>query len=203
MSTADLVLSPQELNNPPDIDFLRPKRCPRCGAVARGSCVGMHGDGRFTRILPWPVQRDDGEFCVEWVPVVGRRFYCPRCRVCVRVHRAGVRKHARFGAAVLILLFKWVAGLPLGDAITEAEVHRRVHGKELPISERARPGKPRWYALRRWSRQLSDIWPNVSAVEAAWRQRLDTLLSSFGLTTSFPEVLDAAVRAHARGGTAM
>jgi hypothetical protein len=93
--------------------------------------------------------------------------------------------------------------VPLGQGRTHAHAHWLVHGRPLPASERARTGSPRWYSLHRWLRRLSQIWPSVALPNGDFHARLHALLAAFGLGAPLHEVLDAAIGAHARGGSAM
>jgi hypothetical protein len=94
----------------------------------------------------------------------------------------------------------WViAPVPVGDGRDEAHAHHLVHGKPLPVSELARSGRPRWTSIRRWILDLERIWPTLTLPTGGRSARLHALLAAFGLR----EVVDAAVRAHVRGGAAM
>lgn len=200
MPTAPSLLTPADLLIPPDIDACRP-RC-RCGAVPVFPRVGMHGDGLTHRLVPWPVERD-GSFVIAWVTAVGRRFWCPVCRATVRVAHAGLRRGATYGAAVIALLLHVVAPAPVGAGSAQACAYELVHGRPLPLSERARSGRGRWASLDRWLRDVDRIWPSLALPTSGKAQRLHAVLAAFGVGAPLSEVLDAAVRAHAPGGRAM
>lgn len=163
----------------------------------------MHGDGLTERIVPWPVVDEDDTFVIRWVRAVGRRFWCPVCSTTVRVSHPGLRRGATFGAALIALLLYVVTPRPIGAGSDHEEAHQLVHHQPLPSSERARSGSPRWTSLSRWQRDLERIWPGVVLPAGTLEQRLTALLATFGTGASLREVLDAAVRAHARGGLAM
>lgn len=201
MNTANALLTPSDLAIPPDIDVCRPL-C-RCGALPIFPLVGMHGDGLTHRVVPWPVVDDGGELVIRWVCAVGRRFWCPSCGTTVRVAHAGLRRGATFGAAVIASLLHVVAPVPFGGGRDDAHAHHLAYGRSLPISERARSGPPRWSSLRRWLRDLEQLWPALVLPVSGRTARLRALLAAFGLGAPLHEVLDAAVHAHARGGSAM
>jgi hypothetical protein len=201
VTTPSPLPSPADLAIPPDIDACRP-RC-RCGAIPVFPLVGMHGDGLTRRVVPWPVVDDRGVLTVAWVVAVGRRFWCPICGTNARVAHAGLRRGAQYGAAIIAALLHVVAAAPLGQGRDEAHAHQLVHGLLLPPSERARSGRPRWSSLRRWCRDLARIWPSLVLPAVDTRTQLRALLAAFGLGAPLHEVLDTAVRAHARGGLAM
>lgn len=165
--------------------------------------VGMHGDGLTHRVVPWPVVDDDGRLGVRWVKAVGRRFWCPSCGTTVRVAHAGLRRGATYGAAVIVALLHVVAPVPVGGGRDDTHAHDLVHGLPLPTSERARSGPPRWSSLRRWLRNLEQLWPALVLPIEGRTARLHSLLAAFGLGAPLHEVLDAAVHAHARGGCTM
>jgi hypothetical protein len=108
-----------------------------------------------------------------------------------------------YGAAVIAALLHVVAPAPVGHGRDEAHAHHLVHSGPLPISERARSGPPRWSSLRRWVRDLEQIWPTLVLPVEGRTARLRALLAAFGLGQPLGEVLDAAVSAHVRGGCAM
>lgn len=162
----------------------------------------MHGDGLTRRIVPWPVVQD-GALVVVWASAVGRRFWCPSCGTTVRVAHAGLRRGATYGAALIAALLHVVAPRPVGAGRDEAHAYALVHGRTLPPSERARAGRPRWSSLRRWLRDLPQLWPSLALPAAGRAQRLHALLAAFGVGASLDEVLVAAASAHARGGRAM
>lgn len=201
MSITQHLLSPAQLQVPPPIELVRPL-C-RCGAVPTFPLVGMHGDGLTVRIVPWPVLDGSDVLIIRWVRAVGRRFWCPACHTTVRVAHPGLRRGATFGAAIVAALLHIVAPVPIGDGRDEAHAHHLVHGKQLPASELARAGRPRWTSIRRWTRDLERIWPSLVLPAAGRAARLRALLTAFGLGAPLREVLDAAVHAQARGGAAM
>jgi hypothetical protein len=163
----------------------------------------MHGDGLTHRVVPWPVVDDRGALVIRWVRAVGRRFWCPVCGTTVRAAHPGLRRGASYGAAVIAALLYVVAPVPLGCGRDDAHAHGLAHGRPLPLSERARSGPPRWSSLRRWLRDLEQVWPALVLPIAGRTARLRALLAAFGVGASLREVLDAAVIAHARGGGAM
>lgn len=165
--------------------------------------VGMHGDGLTHRIVPWPLVGDDGALAVRWTLAVGRRFWCPVCGTTTRVAHPGLRRGAVYGAAIIAALLHVVAPAPLGGGRDDRHAHELVHGMPLPSAELVRSGRPRWCSLRRWLRELEATWPALVLPAAGWTARLHAFLAAFGLGAPLAEVLDAAVRAHARGGLAM
>jgi hypothetical protein len=199
--TTNFFLLPAQLSSPPDIDRCRPL-C-GCGAVPVFPRVGMHGDGLTHRMVPWPVVKADGAVFIDWVVAVGRRFRCPVCRATVRTSHPGLRRGALFGAATIAALLHLMAGAPIGAGWSHADIFDLVSQHQLPASERARSGSPRWWSLRRWVRSLSTIWPTFALPGGNTMTRVRALLASFGLGAPLSEVIDAAVRAHLRGGFAM
>jgi hypothetical protein len=162
----------------------------------------MHGDGLKHKTVPWPVLDDQGVLLVEWIQVVGRRFWCPICGTTVGVWPPGLRRGARFGAAVICALLRVIIPMPLGAGGDDAEAHKLVHDQALPPSERSRTGRPRWSSLRRWLRGADQIWPGLD-LPGARIARLNALMAAFGAGAPLREVLDAAVLAHLRGGRVM
>ena len=140
---------------------------------------------------------------IRWVLAVGRRFWCPICSANVRVAHAGLRHGAMFGAALIAAILYVVAPIPIGAGHDDTHAHQLVHGTPLPLSERARPGRPRWSSLRRWVRDLEKIWPALVLPPSGRAARLRALLAAFGVGAPLREVLDAAIHAHARGGCPM
>jgi hypothetical protein len=94
---------------------------------------------------------------------------------------------------------------PLGLGLAEIEVQQRIRGKSATpsISERARSGRARWHALRRWVRALERWWPTLTFVGAGFRARAVAFVAAIGPGLPLPAFLEAAVQAHLRGGVAM
>jgi len=163
----------------------------------------MHGDGLTHRCVPWPTVVDGDVFTVEWVIVAGRRFWCPDCGTTVRVAHAGFRRGATFGLQLIAALLRVIAAAPIGAGRDDAHAHDLVHGRPLPVSERARSGRPRWTQLRRWLTDLDALWPSVALPSASVATRVRALLVAFGLGVPLCEVLVRAGSAHAGEVTAM
>ena len=200
MPTFSPFLPPSKLAIPPDLHDCRPL-CP-CGAIPKPGFVGMHGDGLTERLVPWPSVGDDG-ISFNWVLAVGRRYWCPICATTVRVAHAGLRPGATYSAAAILAVLLVIASPPVGAGQTEVHAHELVRGCRLPVSERARTGQPRWTSVRRWVRDLEQMWPCRVLPNTHWRTRMQAFLVSFGLGVTVTEVIDAAVSAHVLGGVAM
>lgn len=162
----------------------------------------MHGDGLTSRIVAWPVI-DSGWLVIRWVTAIGRRFRCPGCRATQRVAHPGVRRGAQYSVAAMATLLHVVAARPFGEGGSEAEAFALARRRQLPLSERARPGHPRWTSIRRWLDSLEWVWPNLVLPATGRKARLLGMLTAFGLGASLDEVVDAALRAHTLGGLAM
>lgn len=159
----------------------------------------MHGDGLCHRWVPWPdldpSLKTPG---VQWIRVVGRRFWCPTCGHSVRVHHPGIDRGVAFGSVVVAMLF-WLAGAkPLGKAFDEQAIYELVQG-QLSESERLRTGKPRWYSLHRWALAVSSRWPTLLRRAGSWRTGVEAALLAFAPGGDLEAVLLAALR----GGFAM
>ncbi len=125
----------------PDVDVVRPGRCPRCGAAGRplGGPLGMVGHGLRRRQVRGP-SRAGAE--PEMVELDVRRYRCRSCEHTVTVVPRGVvgRRHYRASAIALACWLWSFGGLSLGH--TRAQV--------AP----GRTDEPGWAAVRRWLRAV-------------------------------------------------
>ena len=160
----------------------------------------MHGDGLTRRRVPWPILLA-GELVIDWVVAVGRRYRCPDCRGVTTVSHPGLRDGATYGTVVIAALLYIIADRPLGWGWDEEAAYELARGRPLSAGERARTGRPRWWSIRRWLRDLDDLWGPVGA--GSVRQRIHAVVAGFGVGRPLHEVLDRIPHAHAHGGLAM
>lgn len=154
--------------------------------------------------MTWPVTGLEVTFMK--VLACFRRFWCPAChRVCLVGH-PGIVPRIRASLTTVAAAVRAVALPPLGAGLAETEIQRRIQGGEaatVPISERARSGKPRWNRLRRWVRTLERWWPALILIGLGFRARARAFTAAIGPGLGTEAFLVAAVQAHLRGATAM
>ena len=128
----------------PDVEAVRPARCPCCGTAGRpaGAPLGLIGHGIRRRHQLGP--SDVGER-PEVAEVIVRRYRCRGCGAVVTVVPRGVAPRVRYRlAAVAWALGRWWQG------VSAAEVRREV-SPFVHVGEEARRG---WRSLRRWVEML-------------------------------------------------
>lgn len=169
----------------PDVEALRPGRCPACAAAGRplGGALGLHGHGvRGRQVL--------GALVWEAVPValeVGvRRYVCTTCRAtCTVVPREVL--HRRLYAAPAIALALALFGLLSRSA---AGVRRAVS----PWRHVGAAGALRWDALRAWTRavRVGGLWPGLPACPADWTRRRLAARAATALAARAPQAAGPA-----------
>lgn len=148
----------------PDVETLRPPRCPACAVASRplGGPLGLHGHGvRGRQVL--------GALAWEAVPValeVGvRRYVCTGCRATCTVVPCEVL-HRRLYSAPAIALALALFGLLARSAA-------RVRGAVSPWQHVGPAGAGRWDTLSAWVAALraGTLWPGLPACPAHWTRR--------------------------------
>lgn len=146
------------LDNPPDIDGVRPSHCPGCSAVSLpvGESIVLVGHGVRIRGLRWKTgcgnQIQDTSI---WV----RRFLCRRCAVTITVLPTTVEPRQRYARDLIVfLLAVWalehVPAAELRDLVCDEphidwpQLRRWAMGIRLPESRRPGRGPPKRHAAR-------------------------------------------------------
>jgi len=138
---------------PPDVELVRPTRCPCCGRVSRpaGDGLGMHGHGVRAR-QQWgpPAPR-----AAPAMPtLVLRRYQCQHddCGAVVLVGPRVVRwRYLYSGAAIAFALAAW------------ALEHRPAREVRAAVSvfTIVGPTARGWASLGRWARRSHELWSSV------------------------------------------
>lgn len=140
----------------PDVDLVRPRQCPECGAAARppGRALGLVGHGVRDRQVRGPLAPGEPPGIIT---IQLRRY---RCRGCGAIFTVGPRGLATFRhyAAVAIGLALWMVGV-LG--LSTAEVRRR-------ISPWQSFDAGVWVSVRRWLKAIADGRLFPGAPSRAW-----------------------------------
>ena len=130
----------------PDVEVVRPGRCPRCHVAARrpGRALSIHGHGVVERDI-WGPAELDGE--PEFASLPLRRYRCLACGTVIRVGPRGLFARHRYSAAAIgVALALWaVFGREPEEARREVSPWRNV----------AVETKRRWPSLERWARAVS------------------------------------------------
>jgi hypothetical protein len=138
----------------PDVDVVRPKRCPCCGGPGRplGEGLAMHGHGLRSRQMRGPPRPG---FRPELVEVVTRRYQCQHCAAVVVVAPAAVLPRRYFSAAAI----GWALALFGLARLSAAAVRKLVSPWRHVGATAART----WGSLRRWARAVRDrrLFPGV------------------------------------------
>jgi hypothetical protein len=200
--TSSVLLTPVFLAVPPNIHRSRPKNCPRCHAVATPGRVGLHGDGLRRRFVFWPV-RNGLEWRILLVPIASRRFWCPACHRVATVAHPGVGPVTRYAIAAIALVLHAIAPRPIGQGRPPTEIFEKTRHRELPASERARSGVPRWRSAQRWIDRLSSVWMHFVPPPGNRRSVLSAFVTWPRSTMPIEEWLGTVVDAHGRGGPTM
>lgn len=180
------------LQNIPEVDDVRPKRCDRCGHPARkGSRVVLHGHGCRTRqIVVQPVAQKRRARLLEcWE----RRYRCTKCKRVMVALPKGVIPRYLYSVAAIVMAFLLVAERPIGQGLTDGEAYRR-QGMYAQLCSYAE-SPYRWRSLGRWARCAQKWWPS-------WCGSLPSLLIGFRQHTSsgdIEDVIGIAVASHSLG----
>lgn len=128
------------MERPPDVDEVRPSRCPVCDGASRpaGAGLGVIGHGLRERQFLGPLEADGP---AQQVVLRVRRYVC-RCGALLTVVPSGVVSGRRYTVpAIVLALALWgVAGLPA----------REVRGRTSPWRHVGREAAGRWRQLGRW-----------------------------------------------------
>jgi hypothetical protein len=130
---------------PPNVDEVRPGRCPACDAPSRpaGGALGLHGHGLRERDQWGPVAPGA---VPTLIAILLRRYRCRSCGAVVVVGPRGVERRRLYsaGAIALALALYGFAALPPTD------VRHRVSPLGI-VGVTAAAG---WASLRRWLRAV-------------------------------------------------
>ena len=136
----------------PDVDQVRPSRCPRCKTASRcpGRNLSIHGHGVVSRDIWGALTSDDSATIIE---VKIRRYRCLQCRHILRVGPKAILPYRRYHAAAIAAAFAlWaIFGWDIGS------LRQRVS----PWQHVAEDTHNRWVSLFRWTQLAAngDIWP--------------------------------------------
>jgi hypothetical protein len=125
----------------PEVDAVRPGRCPSCGSAARipGRRLGLHGHGLIDR-QAWGPSVAGGS--PEIVSLRLRRFRCTRCRAVLTVGPRDLESRRIYRlSAIAFALALWAIAV-----LTPEEVRQRVS----PWRHRGASSAGRWRTLGRW-----------------------------------------------------
>lgn len=122
----------------PDVDQVRPVRCPECGAAARrpGRALGLVGHGVRDRQVRGPLAPGEP---AGTVTIRVRRYRCRGCAAIVTVGPRGLATFRHYAAAAIGLAL-WMVGV-LG--LSTKEVRRRISGWQSFEGGA-------WVSVRRW-----------------------------------------------------
>lgn len=193
------LLTPADLSVAPDLVGCRPL-CPR-GHRPRRGYVGMHGDGVVERHVLWPVDDDAGGWTLVSALVKSRRYRCPVCGTHTTVRHRGLRAGAQYAISVITLFRRIIAPKPLGEGGTASDAFAWVSPHVALPTSNPRDGSRRWSTLTRWRRSLAYFWPRLGLPQDS--DGLSAWLAALCPGGTWQEVIEAAIDAHAREGTAM
>ncbi len=131
----------------PDVDAVRPARCPWCDAASRpvGERLGLHGHGIVERQLWGPTEIDGAP---QTLVLKVRRYLCTMCgQACCVVPRGVIR--CLYYSALAI-------GLGLALWAVEGRSSLSVHGCVSPLSIVGNEARRGWRSLARWTRAIVD-----------------------------------------------
>ena len=126
---------------PPSVDAVRPRTCPRCGQPGDqpGRRLGLHGHGLRDRQIRGPLQ-PGGQPALVVLQI--RRYRCQGCCAVVTVlpREAAPRRHYSAPAIAWALALFGLMGLPLAE----------VRARTSPWSVVGAAAAGAWASLRRW-----------------------------------------------------
>lgn len=179
----------------PDVDDVRPRRCPQCGSPAKeGDRIVLHGHGhRGREVVVQPAVGDQDALVVEcW----SRRYRCTACGAVPTVLPPGVLPRFLYSALAIVTAFWLTEAAPVGQDLTDAEAYA-VQGM-YPCPRWTKPWPYRWRSLDRWRARLPSWWPGNEDSS----QLLVELLRRAG-RVDLRSVLAVSVPSHACWGAAM
>lgn len=130
----------------PDVEAVRPTRCPWCKAASRvpGERLGLHGHGLVERQQWGPIAIGGA---AKEIVVRARRYLCTRCeRVCCVVPKGVIPRLYYSAFALGLALALW------GIEQAPARAVRSAVSPFVHVGIEARGG---WASLRRWTRALA------------------------------------------------
>jgi hypothetical protein len=160
----------------PDIDAVRPRTCPCCGAAAMplGGRRGLVGHGiRERQVLgPW----SEGS-APEALTLKLRRYRCRHREAIVTAAPSGLLRHVVYGAvAIAMALALWA--------------HTRQSGRWVrPQVSPLRVGAERWHGWRslcRWARTASKLWPGLRVMAASTREQALSAVTQLAARAAAP-----------------
>lgn len=177
----------------PEIDAVRPGRCPACGTAARvpGKRLGLHGHGLIDRQAWGPASADGAP---EILSLRLRRFRCTSCRAVITVGPRDLesRRIYRLSAIAFALALWGIA------VLTPEKVRRSVS----PWRHRGASTAGRWRTLGRWvdavlaTRLFSFVHLDHGATRREMAKRIASSIVSMSpvrcFSTASPAVVYAA-----------
>lgn len=180
------------LDEIPEVDDVRPNRCPGCLHPARvGSRIVLHGHGVRTRgVVVAPASGCGPRLRECWC----RRYRCTQCGAVTTVLPVGVMPRYLYSVLAIVLAFTLVAEEPVGQGLTDTLAYKRQGMNRLRRWHRGFDW--RWRSLDRWKARVPNWWPGLP-------DTLEGLL--IGLRhraggTDPPALLAAAIASHVRWG---
>jgi len=181
----------------PDVDDVRPLRCPGCGAPAKqGGRIVLHGHGRRERqVVVLPAL---GDTCRVVGECWSRRYRCTLCGSVPTVLPRGVLPRFLYSALAIVVSFALVGQRPVGEGLSDAEAYD-LQGMN-PSRRWTKPWPYRWRSLDRWQSRIASWWWGLGAEDL---EGLLVGLSRRAGGSDLRQVLAVAVASHVRWGAAM
>lgn len=128
----------------PDIDLVRPRQCPVCGAAARppGRALGIVGHGVRDRQVRGPLAPGEPPGTIT---IQVRRYRCRGCEAILTVGPRGLATFRHYAAVAIGLALRMVGVLGLSTA----EARRRISPwQSFEVGA--------WVSVRRWLNAITD-----------------------------------------------
>lgn len=185
----------------PDVDDVRPTRCPCCGTPSRrGRRVVLQGHGRRTRLVVVTAAVGDEDDGVQVVECWQRRYRCKACHGVSVILPKGVLPRFLYCVAAIVFGFFLVEDPPVGEGLSQAEAYDR-QGMLRDVTSRAfRDPGYRWRSLQRWAARARQWWTDWTG------ETLSGLLLLFVERAggqSRAAAVEVAVDSHVRWGLTM
>ncbi len=149
------------LGNLPDVETVRPSKCPQCGIASRCRDRGrlwIHGHGRVKRVVWGPARDEFGNAPGFW-DLLLRRYRCLACKTVIRVAPLGLLPRRRYSAATIALCLAYWAMWNQPPA--------EIRDQFSPWPNVAIETKLRWPSLERWVRETAELrlWRTTPALQ--------------------------------------
>jgi hypothetical protein len=161
-------------NAAPDVDDVRPKRCPHCSTPSRvRGRVVVQGHGCRTRL----VVVLDVDLAHGHRPVVSecwqRRYRCTKCKAVTAVLPKGVMHRYLYSVAAIVMALFYVQQSPLGKGLSHAEAYDKQGMFSGAVCRAFSEPAYRWRSLGRWVQKAKKWWHHFAG------HSLQSLLLSF------------------------